>query len=116
MTKDKRQPTGPRGHGGMLVGLDKPKDFKKTFQRLVTYLKPRRISLMFVLVAAILGTVFSVIGPMVMGNTITVLFEGAYAKFQGVSDAAIDFSKIALLLLLLAGLYLFSSVFQFIQQ
>ena len=116
MTKDKRQPTGPRGHGGMLVGLDKPKDFKKTFQRLVTYLKPRRISLMFVLVAAILGTVFSVIGPMVMGNTITVLFEGAYAKFQGVSDAAIDFSKIALLLLLLAGLYLFSSAFQFIQQ
>ena len=116
MTKDKRQPSGPRGHGGMLVGLDKPKDFKKTFRRLVTYLKPRRISLMFVLVAAILGTVFSVIGPMVMGNTITVLFEGAYAKFQGVSDAAIDFSKIALLLLLLAGLYLFSSVFQFIQQ
>lgn len=116
MTKDKRQPTGPRGHGGMLVGLDKPKDFKKTFQRLVTYLKPRRISLMFVLVAAILGTVFSVIGPMVMGNTITVLFEGAYAKFQGVPGAAIDFSKIALLLLLLAGLYLFSSAFQFIQQ
>ena len=116
MTKDKRQPSGPRGHGGMLVGLDKPKDFKKTFRRLVTYLKPHRISLMFVLVAAILGTVFSVIGPMVMGNTITVLFEGAYAKFQGVSDAAIDFSKIALLLLLLAGLYLFSSVFQFIQQ
>ncbi len=116
MTKEKRQPSGPRGHGGMLVGLDKPKDFKKTFRRLLAYLKPRRKSLLLVVVAAILGTVFSVIGPMVMGNTITVLFEGAYAKFQGVPGAAIDFTKIALLLLLLAGLYLFSSVFQFFQQ
>src|SRR5690625_3580409 len=116
MSANKRHAhSGPRGHGGMFIGLEKPKDFKKTFRRLLTYLKPRQVSLLFVLFAAILGTVFSVIGPKVMGNTITVLFEGAYAKFQGVPGAAIDFSKIGWLLLLLAGLYVFSSVFQFIQ-
>ena len=115
MTKRKRPSSGPRGHGGMFVGLDKPKDFKRTFRRLVAYLKPRKISLLLVLFAAILGTVFSVIGPMVMGNTITVLFEGAYAKFQGVSGAAIDFPKVGQLLALLAGLYVFSSIFQFVQ-
>src|SRR5690625_3789060 len=99
----------------MLVGLDKPKNFKKTFRRLLAYLKPRQIGLLFVFIAAILGTVFSVIGPKVMGNTITVLFDGAYAKFQGVPGAAIDFQKVGWLLVLLAGLYVFSSIFQFLQ-
>src|SRR5690625_1377381 len=116
MTKEKSQSSGPRGHGGMFVGLDKPKNFKKTFRRLLTYLKPRRISLLLVFAAAILGTVFNVIGPMVMGNTITVIFEGAYQKFQGIPDAGVDFSKVGQLLLLLAGLYVFSSLFQFFQQ
>ena len=116
MSANKRHAhSGPRGHGGMFVGLEKPKDFKKTFRRLLTYLKPRQVSLLFVLFAAILGTVFAVLGPKVMGNTITVLFEGAYAKFQGTSDVGVDFIKVGQLLLLLAGLYIFSSFFQFIQ-
>ena len=116
MTKEKQRHSGPRGHGGMLVGAEKPKNFKKTFRRLLMYLKPRKVSLLLVLAAAILGTVFSVIGPKVMGDTITVLFEGAYAKFQGIAGAKIDFSKIGQLLLILAGLYVFSSIFQFVQQ
>lgn len=116
MTKEKREQPAPRGHGGMLVGLEKPKDFKKTFKRLITYLKPRTKSLILVLCVAIFGTVFAVLGPKIMGDSITVLFEGAYAKFQGIPGAAIDFTKIAQLLLILGGLYVFSSLFQFIQQ
>lgn len=116
MTQEKRQHQGPRGHGGMLVGLDKPKNFKKTFKRLLTYLQPRKAQLLLVFIAAILGTVFAVLGPKVMGNAITVLFEGAYGTFQGTSNTGIDFDKIAQLLSLLAGLYLFSSLFQFFQQ
>ncbi|MEI3607416.1 ABC transporter ATP-binding protein [Pseudogracilibacillus sp. SE30717A] len=116
MTKEKHSSSGPRGHGGMLVAGEKPKNFKKTFRRLLAYLKPHKNSLLLVFGAAILGTVFSVIGPKVMGDTITVLFEGAYAKFQGIPGAAIDFPKIVQLLLLLAGLYIVASLFQFIQQ
>lgn len=116
MSSSRKNPAPPRGHGGMLVGLEKPKDFKKTLRRLLTYVKPHRTLILVVFFAAILGTVFNVLGPKVMGDSITVLFEGAYAKLQGVAGAAIDFQKIALLLLLLAGLYVFSSLFQFIQQ
>src|SRR5690625_4780961 len=116
MTKQSKHTARPRGHGGMMMGLDKPKNFKKTFKRLLTYLNPHRLSLFFVLIAAIFGTVFNVIGPKVMGNTITVIFDGAYAKLQGISGVAIDFAMVGKLLLLLASLYLFASFFQFIQQ
>src|SRR5690625_5275615 len=115
MSKQSRRPAPPRGHGGMYVQLEKPKDFKGTFRRLITYLKPRQFQLLFVFLLAILGTLFSVLGPKVMGDTITVLFEGAYAKFTRVPGGHIDFYKIAKLLLLLAGLYVFSSFFQFLQ-
>src|SRR5699024_3887483 len=106
---EKTRPAPARGHGGMYVGLDKPKNFKQTFRRLLTYLKPRRTQLMIVFFMAVLGTLFSVLGPKVMGNTITVLFEGAYAKFTGVPGGQIDFAKIGQLLLLLGALYVFSS-------
>lgn len=112
----RHQGGGMRGHGGMLVGLDKPKHFKQTLSRLLTYLKPRTIPLLFVLVTAILGTVFAVFGPKVMGMTITVLFEGIYEHIQGTTSTNIDFQKISQLLLILAGLYVVSSLFQFLQQ
>lgn len=113
----KKSSNTSRGHGGMHVGPDKPtKDIKVTFFRLLGYLKPHKIALMVVFLAAILGTVFNVLGPAVMGATINVLFDGAYDKLQGVAGAAIDFPKVVQLLLLLAGLYVFASLFQFLQQ
>lgn len=112
----KRPKHSQRGHGGMMMGLDKPKNFKKTFKRLLHYLKPHQLSLLFVLIAAVFGTVFNVIGPKVMGNTITVIFDGAYAKLQGIAGAEIDYATVGKLLLFLAGLYVFGSLFQFVQQ
>ncbi len=105
----------PRGHGGMMVGLEKPKNIKKTLFRLLGYLKPRNFKIMSVIILAILGTSFAVIGPKVMGNTITVLFEGSYDLLSGVPGAAIDFNAVGQLLLLLAGLYVLSSLFLFFQ-
>ncbi|WP_061808828.1 ABC transporter ATP-binding protein [Rossellomorea vietnamensis] len=122
MSKE-RKPQRGGGHGGfgpgggnMMMMGQKPKNFKSTLKRLLGYLKPRRGQLIAVLFAAILSTVFAIIGPKIMGNAITELFEGAYAKFQGVPGAGIDFEKIGEILLLLAGLYVFSSIFNFIQQ
>lgn len=115
MSKHKQRSAPSRGHGGMYVGLDKPKNFKRTFRRLLTYLKPRTMQLLFVFVLAVLGTLFSVLGPKVMGDTITVMFEGAYAKISGVQDGGIDFTAVGKLLLLLGALYVFSSLFQFFQ-
>lgn len=108
-------PMGPGG-GNMMMAGQKAKDFKGTFRRLIGYLKPRRKHLIAVLFTAILSTVFSVIGPKIMGNAITELFEGAYGKFTGVPGASINFAAIGMLLLLLAGLYVISSLFSYIQQ
>ena len=109
-------PMGPGGGNMMMMAGKKAKDFKGTLRRLIGYLKPRRNSLIAVFFAAILSTVFMIVGPKIMGNAITELFEGAYGKFTGVPGAAIDFEAIGKLLLLLAGLYVVSSLFSYIQQ
>ena len=106
---------GPGGGNMMMMG-QKAKDFKGTLRRLLTYLKPRRNQLLAVFFAAILSTIFMIVGPKIMGTAITELFEGAYGKLQGVPGAAIDFDKIGQILLLLAGLYVLSSLFNYIQQ
>lgn len=93
----------------------KAKDFKGTLRRLLRYLAPRKVRLIVVLFVTILATAFSILGPKVMGDTITVVFEGAYAQLQG-TGSGIDFKRVALLLLLLGSLYVFSSLFQFAQQ
>lgn len=106
---------GPMGHGMMVAG-QKAKDFKGTLRRLLRYLRPRRNQLMAVFFAAILSTVFMVIGPKIMGNALTELFEGAYGKLMKIPGASIDFDAIGRLLLLLAGLYIVSSLFSYLQQ
>ncbi|MGO1059459.1 ABC transporter ATP-binding protein [Planococcus sp. FY231025] len=106
---------GPPGANMMMTG-EKPKNFKGTLKRLLAYLKPRRTRLTIVFIAAILSTVFTIVGPMIMGMAITELFEGAYGEIRGEPGASIDFGTIGELLLLLAGLYLFSSAFMYLQQ
>lgn len=106
---------GPGGGNMMMMG-QKAKDFKGTLKRLLTYLKPRRNRLISVFFAAIMSTIFMIVGPKIMGNAITELFEGAYGKFQGIPGAAINFDKIGQILLLLAGLYALSSLFNYVQQ
>ncbi|GKW47053.1 ABC transporter ATP-binding protein [Planococcus sp. NCCP-2050] len=105
----------PGGPPGMSMPGEKPKNFKATFKRLLRYLKPRQNRLIAVFIAAILSTVFMIVGPKIMGMAITELFEGAYNKLTG-SGTGIDFGTIGQILLLLAGLYVFSSLFNYIQQ
>lgn len=121
MSNQKKPPGGGQvghgpGGGNMMMMGQKAKDFKGTLKRLLTYLKPRRNRLISVFLAAIMSTVFMIVGPKIMGNAITELFEGAYGKFQGIPGAAINFDKIGQILLLLAGLYALSSLFSYVQQ
>ncbi|MFC5734574.1 ABC transporter ATP-binding protein [Cytobacillus gottheilii] len=114
--------TTQRGSGrkhpnpNMIAGGQKVKDFKGTLFRLLSYLKPQRKQLLIVFIAAILSTVFMIVGPKIMGNAITELFEGIYGKLSGVPGAAVNFGAIGQMLLLLAGLYVISSLFTFVQQ
>jgi ATP-binding cassette, subfamily B, multidrug efflux pump len=105
---------GPMGgpmHGppGMGAG-EKAKNFKGTMLTLARYLQPYRVSLIIALVLAIASTVFTVIGPRMLGNATTRLFEGAVGKIMHLPGAGIDFNYIGHIVLLLAGLYLISAL------
>lgn len=112
-----RGPGGPFGgpHGPGMAG-EKARDFKGTFRRLTRYLKPHTSKLLIVLIAAILSTLFSIVSPKILGDATTILFKGFMAKMQGVPGAGIDFDAIRTIMLWLAGLYLLSSLFAYIQQ
>ncbi|AHV99445.1 ABC transporter ATP-binding protein [Paenibacillus sabinae] len=113
-----RRGPGPGGFGGagMMMPPEKAKDFKGTLRRLTRYLRPKRLQLVVVLITAILSTVFSILSPKIMGKATTKLFEGVVGKFKGVPGAAIDFGYINEILLILAGLYVLSALFGYIQQ
>ena len=70
---------------------------------------------MLVLVFAIASTVFTIIGPKLLGNATTKLFEGAVAKAMHVPGASIDFAYIGRIVLILIGLYLLSALFNYVQ-
>lgn len=106
-----------RGHGGPNhMPVRKAKDAKGTLKRLAVYLGKYKIQLFFVVIAAILSTVFSILSPKILAKAIDHLFEGLVAKSKGVPDAAIDFTAIGKILLLLVGLYIISALFTYIQQ
>jgi ATP-binding cassette subfamily B protein len=101
---------------GMGIPVQRAKDFKGTVRRLLGYLRPYKVQLIVVVLTAVLSTLFSIVGPKIMGNATTKIFEGLIAKFQGIPGAAIDFGYIANILELLIGLYLFSAFFNYLQQ
>ena len=90
----------------------KVKNAKQTIKKLLGLLKPYRAKFIFVLIFAMLSTVFSVIGPRVMGEATTVLFEGLLLKIQGLGD--IDFARITQIIALLLFIYGLSVAFQII--
>ncbi len=110
---------GRGGHmGGPPMGrpVEKAKDFQGTLRRLLTYLNPFKRQIILVFMMALLSTVFSIVSPKIMGKITTELFEGFLQKLNGLAGAAIDFQYVKHILLLLIGLYIFSSVFSYFQQ
>src|SRR2546421_912179 len=109
-------PMGRGGWGAMGRPVEKPKDFKKTATRLLGYFIPQKYRLLIVLGAAIIGTVFNIVGPKILGLATTKLFEGVVQKMEGVPGASVDFNYIAHVLLILGGLYIISALFIYLQQ
>ncbi|MGB9814138.1 MAG: ABC transporter ATP-binding protein [Thermovenabulum sp.] len=110
---------GGRGFAGgppLARPAEKPKDFKGTLKRLISYLRPFAFQFFIVFVLTVLSTVFSILGPKIMGKATTKIFEGLIAKMMRVPGAKIDFDYIAKILFILAGLYLLSALFNYFQQ
>ncbi len=104
-----------RGPGGHMMGMpvQKPHDFSGTLRKLTAYLAPYRLKIIVVFALAIGSTVFAIIGPKILGNATTELFNGIVAKLAGTGD--VPFDVIGRILLTALGLYLFSSVLSYLQ-
>lgn len=94
--------------------VEKANDFKGTTKKLIKgYLSKYKIALTIVIIFAIASTIFSIVGPKILGNATTEIFNGIVSKLSG--GAGVDFVKIASILLTLLGLYLLSALFSLIQ-
>ena len=102
-----------RGMGrGMMPG-EKPKDFKGSMGKLIRYMGNYWAAIIVVMIFAAVSTVFSVLGPKVMGKATTALADGLMSKITG--TGGIDFSYIGKILLITLSLYVASAIFSFVQ-
>ena len=91
--------------------VQKAKNFRGTLVRLLGYFIPHKYRLLAIIGAAVLSTIFTIVGPKILGLATTKLFQGIVLKIEGVPGAGVDFTYIAHILLILAGLYIISAVF-----
>ena len=104
---------GPMGknHG---APMQKPKNFKKTTKKLIkNYLSKYKFAIFVVIIFAIGSTIFNIVGPKILGNATTEIFNGLIGKLSG--GTGIDFGKVASILFTLLGFYIVSAIFSLIQ-
>ena len=109
---------GPMGGGPMGPGrngtTERAKNFKHTAKKLIhNYLGKYKIALIIVLLFAIGSTIFTIVGPKILGNATTEIFNGLVSKLSG--GSGIDFGKIGQIAITLLILYIISALFSFIQ-
>ena len=111
----RRGPGGAHGHGpaGRMMGGEKPLAFGPTMRRMLSFMGQFKGRLALVLIFAIGSTVFSVVGPKVLSEATTVLFDGAVAQAAGAGS--IDFDAIGRILLATLALYLASAACSWVQ-
>lgn len=110
------KPTRQRGPMGRMGGMrrgEKAKDFKGTMRQLLGYIGQHKIAVFAAVAFAVCSVIFNIVGPRVLGQVTTKLFEGLVAKVNGTGD--VDFAWIAKTLGFLLCLYLASSACSLIQ-
>ena len=110
----KKPPMGGIGPSKGPMSVEKAKDFKGTTKKLLNnYLSNYKIAIIIVIIFAIGSTIFSIVGPKILGNATTEIYNGLISKISG--GEGINFQKILEILLTLLGLYLISMLFSAIQ-
>ena len=114
MAENRRKPPMGGGRGPGMAPVEKAKDFKGTLGILVKkYLWHYKIALLIVIIFAIASTIFSIVGPKILGNATTEMFTGIVSKISG--GTGINFGKIGQILITLLALYVISALFGIIQ-
>ncbi len=111
------RPRGGPGRGGpmgMMGGRgDKPKDFKGAMKKLFGYLSQYKTIIIIALIIAIASTAANIVGPKILGEATTELFEGLLAVVSGTGE--INFDAIGRIVLIVLVLYVSSAIFRYIQ-
>ena len=107
------QRRGPMGHGPMAGPVEKAQDFKGTMKKLIAYLGSYRKAIFIVFIFAIASTAANIAGPKILGEATTKLFEGVIAQLGG--TGSIDFNAIGRIIVITLSLYVFSTIFGYIQ-
>lgn len=96
--------------------MDKKKEvsFTKTMKRLLDYASGDKLNVLIVLIFSIASTIFAIIGPKIMGNATTEIFNGLISKIRD-GGQGIDFSKLLKIIFILTILYIISTVFSYAQ-
>ncbi|MDR2659700.1 MAG: ABC transporter ATP-binding protein/permease [Spirochaetaceae bacterium] len=101
-------PIGMRGGGALNAPLDKPKNLGSSLKKLTRYLKMYAPAIIFSAFIAVLSTVFTIIGPKILGNATDTLIDGA-------ARGSINFAAIGKTLLMLMLLYCAAFLFSYLQ-
>lgn len=110
----RRMGGGPMGGGPMGQGpVEKAKDFKGAIKKIFKYIGRYKIGVLFVVIFAVGGTVFNILGPKILGKATTELFTGISSKLTG--GAGINFDKVGQILITVLALYVISAFCGFIQ-
>ncbi len=102
----------PHGHGARMPG-EKPRDFKGTMRKMLAFMGQFKVHLVVIFAFAVGSTVFSIVGPKVLSEATTALFEGLVAKVSG--TGGIDYELVARILLTTLGLYALSAACSWVQ-
>ena len=117
MSTNSGRKRGPMGHGHGPVGpmgpVEKAKDLKGSIKKLIKYIGSYKFAIIVIMIFAAVSTVFTVVGPKVLGKATTALADGLMDKIQG--NGGIDFDYIGKILLIVLGLYGASALFSFVQ-
>ena len=116
MTRPGGAPRGGFGRPGgpmQFTKGEKARDFRGTMKKLIAYLGRHRVAVIVVFVFAIASTAANIVGPKILGQATTKLFEGVMAQLAG--TGSIDFDSIGQIVLTVLGLYLLSALFGYLQ-
>ena len=113
MSEQKRPHSMGRRGPALGAPVVKAKDFKGTFKTLLSYLSVYKFGIAIVLIFAIGSTIFSIVGPKIMGDVTTEIFNGIMNKISG--GDGINFEVIKIILVTMAILYVVSATFSYIQ-
>ena len=108
----RRTSRGGMGHGNS-APVEKAKDFKGTFKRLIKYIGKNKVPILIVFIMAIGSTTFMIVGPKMLGSATTTLADGMASKSSG---GFVDFVKIGTILVNVAILYVISALLSYGQQ